>query len=125
MSMFAEAISAARARATKLEIFHLPDYILTFIAVSAQSIETFAGVGKDEITDPVVIAAALDAVERSEPVADARPIDARYALIFSNANGERVLRVYKGSFASQGQIDDATCAFDEPVLDVWLRARYV
>lgn len=124
MPMYADVISAARASATMLEIFYLPENMSTLVAITAQSIETFAGVGKDAITDPAVIAAAFDAVERSKPVPEARPIDARYALIFFSAGGERVLRVYKGNFASHGQIDDATCAFDEPILDGWLRARY-
>ncbi len=121
---FTDKIATARTSATALAIYRIPENILTFVAVSAGAIETFAGVARDDIDDAATIAAALDAIAQSKPVADPKPLDARYALIFTNASGERVLRAYKGLFASNGQIDDESCAYDEPALDGWLHARY-
>ena len=96
----------------------------TLIAVSPSALESFAGVVVEEIDDPAILAAALQAIEASRPVPTQRPLDARYGLVFSNSSGERVLGAYKGSFATRGQIDDQPCDFNELTLHEWLVARY-
>jgi hypothetical protein len=123
-SNMTETIDAARASAVKLTVYHLPPGMRTLIAVAPGAIETFPDVAVDEISDAATIAGALDALAASQPSQGDRPLDTRYGLIFENAAGERVLRAYKGRFASYGQIDNAPCDFEEVTFHEWLVARY-
>ena len=119
-----DTIEAARSSAVKLTVFHLPPGLRTLVAVTPGAIETFPDVAIDEIADAAVIAGALDALAASKPARGDRPIDVRYGLIFEDAGGERVMRAYKGAFASAGQIDDVLCDYEEANLHEWLVARY-
>jgi hypothetical protein len=116
-------VTGARNTASKLTIYRIPEGISTMVAIGAAAIECFPGVSIEHIDDLETISSALDAVEQSRPTPEDRPLDVRNALIFFDAQGDRVLRVYKGNFASQGQIDDQTCSFDELALHRWLLAR--
>jgi hypothetical protein len=117
-------VRAARAVARRLTIYRIPLNLSTIVAVTARALESFPGVTIDEIDDPYTIGAALDAVLASLPEPVTRSIDARYGLVFRDAHDERVLSVYKGYFASRGQIDDTPVDYEEPALDDWLRERY-
>ena len=121
---FLARIEHARGAARKLSIYRVPTGVMTMVAITPQTIETFPGVTVEEIADPALVSAALDAIAASRPEFEESPLDVRFALLFADDAGERILRVYKGSFASQGQIDDEPCAFDEPTLHAWLAARY-
>ena len=43
---------------------------------------------------------------------------------FVKVSAAAMVSAYKGTFASRGQIDDVTCAYDEPYFHRWLAARY-
>jgi len=117
-------IEAARASAFKLTIYHLPPGLRTLVAVTAAALEAFPGVAVDEIGDAATIGSALDALVAARPVPENHPLNVRYGLIFTDVGGERIMRAYKGRFASEGQIEDTPCDFEEPSLHEWLIARY-
>jgi hypothetical protein len=119
-----EAVRAAGSLAEKLTVYRLSPSIRTLLAVTPAELERFPGVSVDEIEEPQTIAAAIDAILRSEPEPGEDPIDVRFGLVFSDRRGERVLSVYKGRFALSGLIDEQLCDFNEFAFDEWLTARY-
>ncbi len=123
-STLTDLIATRRPTIARLRVYRIPTSTLTLIAVSPATIEQFKDVAIETIDDAPAIAAALDAVVASVPKAEDRPLDVRTALIFETSTGERALRVYQGRFASQGQIDETPCRFEELALHDWLRARF-
>jgi hypothetical protein len=123
-AMLVERVRAARAVARRLTIYRIPLNLTTIVAVTAVALESFPDVSIDEVRDSGTIASALDAIVASFPEPVTRQIDARFGLVFRDALDERVLSVYKGLFASRGQIDETPCDYEEPVFDDWLRERY-
>jgi len=119
-----ERVRDARSAAVKLTVYHIPPDTATLSAISPAALESFPDVVVDDIEDAAVIESALAAIEASRPTPSARPLDARYGLVFSDATGTRVLGAYKGAFATRGQIDEQPCDFNELALHAWLVARY-
>jgi hypothetical protein len=124
VSDLGERVSAARPNVTTLTVYRLPPRLRALVKVSAVALESYADVQVEHIADAATIVSALDAIARSRPRPAHEALDARFGLVFLDAAGERVLSVYKGAFALDGQIDEVLCEYEETALHAWLTQRY-
>ena len=107
-----------------LLIYHLDNSVSTPIAISPSMLADFRETKRFETSDAQDIQAAYEALAISEPLDEPDGnIDARWGVLFIDADDEVCLAAYTDAFGVQGMIDEDMVCFQYPAFRRWLEAR--
>jgi hypothetical protein len=112
------------ATIAKLTVFHLARLVLTETAITGEALERRSDTEKFETTDRARIDETLARIERAASTPTDGDCDARWGLIFSDADGVRVRSFYLDKFGTTGELDGTTVAISDDSLIEWLREQY-
>lgn len=118
-----DELRLARAKATRLSVYHIGALVSTLTAIRPEQIETRSGVQKHETDDPHALATVLDAIEAARPSRSAERTEYRWKLVFADA-GARLLEVYADTSGRWGMIGEQPVRFAHDELAYRLTERY-
>jgi hypothetical protein len=113
-----------RAAIAKLTVYHLAALIDTETALDGTALERDVDTERYESTDPEFITEALRRIEHARGTPTNDVCDARWGLVFSDAESRRITTFYLDAFGSTGILDGETVDVTEETLIEWLREKY-
>jgi hypothetical protein len=120
---FLRAALEDRRNFVRLEVLHLDDELRTRVAVSPAKLETL-DLSRTIVDDPHALETIVTYI--AETGMDEKPgnLDARWGLIFTNLEGQRVFSLYLDKFGKRAAADgyELNLHDGERIVD-WLKAR--
>jgi hypothetical protein len=105
---------------TRLEIVHLPRWIMTYMDVSPQMLEEicFYRISIQELEEAKLWGELISAVASSPIRRTTSEADCRWGCIFYDEDDSRVLTMYFNGFGSKGFIDETPVTSVGPIVDL-------
>jgi hypothetical protein len=118
MPEFLRAALEEREKFVKLEVLHLEDDLRTRVAIGPAKLETL-GIACKTVDDPQTLEAIVNSVAATAMCENPGRLDARWGLIFTNAEGRRVLSLYLDKFGRRAAVDghEVILRDGEPLID--------
>jgi hypothetical protein len=120
---FLRAALEDRRKFVRLEVLHLDDDLRTRVAVGPAKLETL-DLSRTVVDDPRALETVLTYI--AETGMDEKPgnLDARWGLIFTNAEGQRIFSLYLDKFGKRAAADgyELNLHDGERIID-WLKGR--